>query len=261
MEHSKVIVLIRGLMRDSRHWAGFDNMLRSKDVRVITVDVPGSGRLHHLPSPTSLQSYCPHLWQQVEAQLEADFGMDRAQHISVHLVGLSMGGMLALLLAQYRPARVSKVSVINSSAANLSPWYQRFKFSGLLSALTHNWVSSIKVPSHIAHFSRLEAYTLALVSHQHQHDVKLVEQWSRYRRRNTTSMGNGARQLYASAKFVAPAIECPVQVIVANNDKLVSANCSYALAQFYQAPLEEISDCGHDASLDYPNEVAQRLLN
>ena len=45
------LVLLRGLMRDSRHWYGFDLRLAQQAVNVISVDLPGNGLLVNQPSP------------------------------------------------------------------------------------------------------------------------------------------------------------------------------------------------------------------
>ena len=55
-------VLLRGLMRDSRHWGGFPQQFQARfpDARIETVDFPGNGLLHDNVSPASVPSMAEH---------------------------------------------------------------------------------------------------------------------------------------------------------------------------------------------------------
>ncbi|QBF82091.1 alpha/beta hydrolase [Shewanella maritima] len=276
-----VIVLLRGLMRDSRHWAGFEQRLRELGHKVICIDVPGSGKLAQQSSPIVLQDYCPALIAQIREQLAEIVSLDKQSELpALHIVGLSMGGMLATLLARQLESewlqsqvavqdtqqvtqnvalKVAKVSLLNSSAGNLSPWYQRFKITGLLSAFKRQLLSPAAKPERCQHWSWFERYTLQLTSVLHHQNAKIIGDWSQYRHDNKTSVVDGARQLLAAARFNAPQLTCPLQVIVGRDDKLVSTNCSENLSRFYSAELHVIDNAGHDVTLDKPREVAELL--
>ncbi|WP_139152059.1 alpha/beta fold hydrolase, partial [Vibrio cholerae] len=100
-------VLLRGLMRDKRHWNGFDQRLRQRGGTVFTPDLPGNGLLSHQKSPLSIAKYAQAVWQQLDENLQGQ---------PFYLLGLSMGGMLAMEMAQQRPWQVKHVFVLNSSA-------------------------------------------------------------------------------------------------------------------------------------------------
>ncbi|WP_418358198.1 alpha/beta fold hydrolase [Shewanella basaltis] len=256
------LVLLRGLMRDSRHWYGFDQYLAQQAVDVITVDLPGNGTLVNQPSPTDLQEYCDPVWQQIDNALITRGKLPK--QTKVVLVGVSMGGMLALTLAAQKPARVRRVVLINSSAANLSPWYYRFQLWGLVMSLCVVSVRAIKtywskreLPNKNQWF---EAIVLTLTSQHFSKRAEVVEAWGMLRSQCRTSLANGLHQLYACARFHCPVLlPVPVSVIVANQDKLAHPKCSEKLAVFYQTQLHKIDDCGHDASLDKPQQLQQLL--
>ncbi|PKG78599.1 alpha/beta hydrolase [Shewanella sp. Actino-trap-3] len=259
------LVLLRGLMRDSRHWNGFDQRLSQQAVNVISVDLPGNGVLVNQVSPGKMQDYCDAVWQQIDAALLKQ-GTPPSQ-VNLVLVGLSMGGMLALTMAAQCRSRVQHVVLINSSAANLSPWYYRFQCWGLMMSLAHALLSVVRpyLPGQNqggtdrGHW--LEATVLDFTSRHFGQSIEVINAWSLLRLQSHTSFINGLRQLYASARFHSPVLQgtC-VSVIVANQDKLANPKCSEQLALFYQTQLLKIDDCGHDASLDQPQQLQQLLL-
>ncbi|MBB1440409.1 alpha/beta hydrolase [Shewanella sp. SG41-4] len=258
------LVLLRGLMRDSRHWYGFDQRLAQHSVNVISVDLPGNGLLVNQPSPGKMQDYCDAVWQQIDAAL-LKHGMLPSQ-VKLVLVGLSMGGMLALAMAAQCRSRVQHVVLINSSAANLSAWYKRFQCFGLMTSLVVVFARALRaslsnqVDNDKSHW--LEATVLDFTSRHLGQSLEVINAWSILRLQCHTSFINGLRQLYASARFHSPELnDIPVSVIVANQDKLAHPKCSEQLAVFYQTQLHKIDDCGHDASLDQPQQLQQLLLD
>ena len=254
-------VLLRGLMRDRRHWYGFAQRLAAAGVRVITPDLPGNGTLAEMNSPLSISAYADYVWAQIDEVLSE--GATREVLEPVCLVGLSMGGMLALEMAKNKPNRVLQVVLINSSAANLSPWYRRFQLGSLVKSAWETgrrWLNG-ELPG----VSLIEATVIQLTSECRGDDFKLIQDWSHYRQQGHTSLFNGLRQLVACASFDAPVIDylpvnVPVNVIVANRDRLAHPSCGQALAHFYQTQVIYLDDCGHDASLDKPEPLLRLLL-
>ncbi len=86
--------------------------------RVLAWDMPGYGR-----SPPLAEVTWPALAEAVEALLDAK-GLDR-----VHLVGHSMGGMVALEFAASRPGRLRSLTLSGTSSAFGKPdgeWQRKF---------------------------------------------------------------------------------------------------------------------------------------
>jgi pimeloyl-ACP methyl ester carboxylesterase len=239
-------VLLRGLMRDGRHWGDFTSLLgdhlAKRGIALVTADLPGCGRLANSLSPLSLSDYVEPVWRQIDANTRGP----------VVLIGLSMGGMVALAMAAAAPQRVAHLVLMNASAANLSPWYCRCSIGGVLLALRH----SVRVPG----TSRLEALILALTSHRHSKDPELVRRWSQYRLEQPISFANTLRQLWAAVHFSAPQITSPISIIYGEQDRLVEPGCSLALGNFYAVPALGIVDCGHDIALDQPESLLATLV-
>jgi 2-hydroxy-6-oxonona-2,4-dienedioate hydrolase len=92
------LVLVHGYLGGSSQW---DNQLPvlSQHFEVITFDLAGYGKAHHLTAPTDLAEHA----RNVLASLD-HLGVDR-----FHLLGHSMGGMVVQEITRQAPHRVKKL--------------------------------------------------------------------------------------------------------------------------------------------------------
>ncbi|MFT5788318.1 MAG: pimeloyl-ACP methyl ester carboxylesterase [Shewanella sp.] len=236
-------VLIRGLMRDKRHWRCFAEDLTAQmtavSIDVIALDTLGNGTLSQYTSPLNITAYARALVQKLE-------GHDNC------IIGLSMGGMIALEMARLAPQKVSKVVVINASAVNLSPWYARLNLKAIVTA----YLGRVKQGE--VHW--LECTALKLSSERYGDDQAMCEHWSELRLGNRSKMQNVVRQIWACANFQAPdKLQQPVFVFNGSLDRLVNPRCSVELALYYQTELIEFEQAGHDISLDSPAALIAQL--
>jgi pimeloyl-ACP methyl ester carboxylesterase len=232
-------------MRDQRHWNGFDQRLRHKGLSVITPDLPGNGERVAEISPLNIADYTAAIWQQLDATC--------AEHEPIYLLGLSMGGMLALEMARQRPWQIRHVFVLNSSAANLSLWYQRFN--------PFNVVKAFCLRTRAKGLHPLESSIVRLTSHRHHQDCGLIARWSAFRRESCPSLRNAMRQLWAAFRYQCPLVlAVPVSVLCGDRDALVSIESSRALARHFQCDLIILAYCGHDMAIDAPAKLADYLL-
>ena len=114
-------ILLRGLVREQAHWNGFADRLAAAlgtNHRVMCMDLPGNGVRHRDRSPTRIAAM-------VDAAREdlAGRGVDGP----IHLVALSLGGMVAMEWLRRFPRQVAAAALINSSAAPVSPFWHRLK--------------------------------------------------------------------------------------------------------------------------------------
>lgn len=238
------VLLIRGLLRESRHWLNFPALLSETMQRpVCTLDLPGCGVLHHEKSAASVPALRKQLQQQW-AQRYPDY-----QGKAVHLVAISMGGMLALDWALAAPEQVKSVVLINSSSAGLNPFWQRLQPSNYLKVLLCLMAGPLQ---------REELIWQMTVNSPLQPDVlKLWQQWAI---ENPVSRINALRQLWAASRFrVEQQPHCTVSVVSGLNDQLVSPLCSQALATRLNAPLFTHPQAGHDLPLETPQWLCSQL--
>lgn len=239
-------VLLRGLTRESRHWGAFPALLGSavNAGRVVTLDLPGNGRLNAQPSPTS-----------VAAMAEACRAALRLEGAPppYHLLTMSLGAMVALAWADAHPDELCGCVLINTSLRGLSPWYQRLKPRNHVRLLG---LALSKDPA----FS--ERVVLALTTrHPAAPTEALLAQWAAWRRENPVSRANTWRQLWAAARFRAPPQppRVPLLVLAGAADTLVDPRCSLRLAQAWNIPARTHPSAGHDLPLDDPAWVAHEV--
>lgn len=229
------VVLIRGLLRESRHWLHFPVLLSEKLQRpVFALDLPGCGALYQEKSAVSV----PALRKQLQQQWAQGYPQYQGQ--AVHLVAISMGGMLALDWALTAPEQVKSVVLINSSSAGLNPFWQRLLPGNYLKVLLCLLAGPIQ---------REELIWQMTVNSPVQPDV--LKQWQQWAIENPVSRINALRQLWAASRFqVTQQPACPVCVVSGLADQLVSPRCSQALANQLNAALLTHADAGHDLPLE-----------
>jgi len=238
------VVLIRGLLRESRHWLHFPALLSEKLQRpVFTLDLPGCGALYKEKSAASV----PALRHQLQQQWAERY--PQYQGKTVHLVAISMGGMLALDWALTAPEQVNSVVLINSSSAGVNPFWQRLRPSNYLKVLLCLLAGPLQ---------REELIWQMTVNSPLQPDV--LKQWQQWAIENPVSRINALRQLWAASRFrFKQSPPCSVKVFTSKNDQLVSSECSLALAEKLQAPLFIHQTAGHDLPMDAADWLIEQL--
>ncbi|MDT7838444.1 alpha/beta fold hydrolase [Aquabacterium sp. OR-4] len=255
-------VLLRGLTREAGHWGGFGAQLaqalarvpagpgpgaggRAVGVapRIVMLDLPGAGALHQARCPLQVQAMLP----ACQAQLQA-LGVAGP----VHLLGLSLGGMVATAWAATQPRQVAALVVVNTSLRPHSPVQQRLQLR------------------HLPHLLRLlapadalaaERAILALTSAWPERHAAVLADWVAIRQARPVRAANALRQLWAAARFSHPGAPPPVPTLVLGSagDGLVSPRCSQALAQAWGCAFVQHPAAGHDLPLDDGAWVAAQV--
>lgn len=229
------VLLIRGLLRESRHWLSFPLLLSEQLKRpVFTLDLPGCGLLNLQRSATSVPA--------MRAQLQQQWaeGYPQYQGQAVHLVAISMGGMLALDWALAAPEQVKSLVLMNSSSAGLNPFWQRLQPRNYLKVLLCLLAGPLK---------REELIWQMTVNSPLQPDI--LKQWQQWAIEQPVSRVNALRQLWAASRFrLTRQPDCPVTVVSGLADQLVSPRCSQALAEQLNAVLLTHAEAGHDLPLE-----------
>lgn len=241
-QHTPVL-LLRGLSREQRHWGRLRPVLSSALPNpLLSFDYAGCGELYRQHSAADIGL----LRQSVREQLQ----QSPAFNGKVHLVALSLGGMLALDWALQYPQEVASVVLINSSARPLSPFYQRLCWRNYPALLALPWLS----------LPLREQLILQLTSRKARRDPQLVKCWIGYQQQRPVSRANMLRQLWAAARFrLSAAPVCPSLVLSSAADSLVNPGCSLALARYLRAEHQQHSWAGHDIALDDPDWLASQI--
>lgn len=238
-----VWVLLRGLTRERGHWGAFPRQLaeRVSPARIVTLDLPGNGRLHHQRSPVRVSD----MIAPCRAQLQA-LGLPGPYC----LVAMSLGAMVAIAWAGAYPDEIERCVLINTSVRPFSPFHRRLRPSSYLPLLR-------LLASRDDHAS--EAIILGLTSRTHP--AAVLDDWVALRRDHRVSRLNALRQLLAAARFRAPARPPSALTLILSGaaDALVDPRCSEALAARWRLPLVLHASGGHDLPLDDGPWVAGRI--
>ena len=228
-------ILLRGLMRETRHWGDFASQLQAArgNEAVLAIDLPGNGSLHQQTSPLQVSEMVEHCRGQLQR---------RGISGPVTLVALSLGGMVAADWAQRYPQQVQRCVLINTSMRPFSPFYRRLRPSNYPALLGQGLRSQ-----------RGEAFErLILRLTSSRGDSSVLPDWCRWQQQFPVSRSNALRQLLAAARFRAPRHKPAASILVLTGakDRLVDHRCSLALASAWQTALAIHPWAGHDLPLD-----------
>ena len=238
-------VLLRGLIREQRHWGDFPAQLQRAfpAERIVTLDFPGNGSRHRENSASSIAA----MVEFVHAELA------RLQVTGpVQVLAISLGAMVAIGWAQRYPQQVQRLVLINTSVAPHNRFYQRLRPQNYLALLA----SSLRS----AHQQR-EQVIFDLTSNSPRRRSELVARWRSYAEEFPVSRRNSCRQLLAALRYRAPlqAPAVPLLLLAGAGDRLVNPCCSSRLAALWHAPLRLHATAGHDLPLDDANWIIQQL--
>ena len=237
-------VLLRGLMREARHWGGFPAQLQQAfpNATIITPDLPGNGRLWRERSPARIEDMVEHC----RATLR-----DLGHTPPYHLLALSLGGMVAKCWSEAHPEEVSAMVLINTSMRPTNPFHHRLRPANYAALMRMAFESDP---------ARREETILRLTSARGAVPDVLAA-WSGYARQCPVSRVNALRQLLAAARFRANGAPVATRVLLlaSSGDRLVNPQCSQTLAQAWGAKLAEHSQAGHDLPLDDPAWLMQQV--
>jgi pimeloyl-ACP methyl ester carboxylesterase len=238
-------ILLRGLMRETRHWGAFPQILSGyfPDAEIVMLDLPGNGSLYRERSPSTVQEMTEACRRQLTARGIAP---------PFNLLALSLGAMVACDWSTRYPDEIDKAVLINTSLRPFSPFYQRLR--------PGNYPALMRLALGNPDAATRERTILRLTSNRHS-PASLLSEWMRYLREHPVDRENALRQLLAAMRYSAPqqAPRASLLILCGGADKLVNPRCSAALSRSWQAPLRVHDTGGHDLPLDEPVWVAQQI--
>jgi len=234
------IVFIHGLGSSARDWE-YQVPFFAPRYRVVVFDVRGHGRSDKPPGPYSVPLFA----QDTAALIRA------LEAAPAHVVGISMGGMIALQLAVDEPALVRSLVVVNSGPELVVRTFrerlmilQRFLIVRLLGMRKMGEVLSQRL------FPRPDQAPLRQM---------FVERWAEndpraYREAMRALVGWSVADRLGD-------IRCPTLVIASDQDYTpVSAKEAY-VARMPNARLVVIPNAHHAVTVERPDEFNQVLLD
>jgi pimeloyl-ACP methyl ester carboxylesterase len=237
-------ILLRGLTREAGHLGEFPGLLQQAfpGVRVVALDLPGNGGLARERSPLRLEAMAARAREDA-----ARLGLTPP----CRLLGLSMGGMVAVAWAQAHPGEVASCVLLSTSFAGFNPLHRRLR--------PEAWLRLLALAAHPGPAGK-ERRILDLTS-CHPPAPSLVTDWAALRRSRPVRLSNALRQLLASARFRAPeAAPVPTLLLAGAGDRLVDPRCTEAMARRWACPGGIHPEAGHDLGLDAGDWVVAQIL-
>ncbi|MEQ1878797.1 MAG: alpha/beta hydrolase [Bdellovibrionia bacterium] len=241
-------LLLRGWAREQRHWGGFPKRLQEEiggSGRVICLDHPGFGTEFSRLSPFSLEEIVEDLryrWRQLKPSENS------------YVIGISLGGMIALQWAKQFPKDWRGTVVINSSIAGYSkPWERLFmkNLKKLRQALFEK--DAVKRERLVLEMTtRLSPDKIA----------ELSETWAAYSGEFPALKRNILAQLWAASRFrlgAPPPVD--TLVLASRQDGLVNPKCSETLSVKTGFPIQWHPEAGHDLTLEDPAWASRSIVS
>ena len=229
-------VLLRGLIREQRHWEDFPRLLRqaNPDKQIVTLDVAGNGERFREVSPTSIRGMMESVRRRLAQQGHA---------APCHLIAISMGAMIGLEWLVEHPKELESAVLMNTSLRAFNPFYER------LNPQNYSLMGKSLVTRDLV---QKERNILAITSNLRSDHEAIAERWARYARERPIARINALRQLAAAARYRAPRHAPHNRILILNGagDRLVHPECSITLARHWQLPFMQHPHAGHDLTLD-----------
>ena len=244
----RTVLLINGLARSSRHWFDFPDYLVKKGLRIILVDNRGFGRSKHLN--LGLRSRASDFAQDIMLVLEKENIED------LHVVGLSLGGMIALELAGLIPTQVKSLTIVNSSAANTH--HMRISSKGLLKLGKMGLQRSVEMRT------KVELQALTTLDEKSTRYKEVFDAFVEYEKMEPVKVQNVPLQLNAAIHFklepIRQNIKMPLLVLYSSHDAFVPNQNSFGLQKkLPQATVRCIEGKGHELMIEDPEGVSRLI--
>lgn len=236
-------ILLRGLTRGQGHWGDFPNLLQKKGVEIEFLEIPGNGTLHKLKTPTEVLEVISYLRSSSRFVSSSE---------SFNILGLSLGGMLALKWAEFYPEKIGTVAVVNSSLKQYSNFYERLSPQLYMKLLRALFEKDVRVS---------ERHILEMVSNNPNIVEKYLNYFLEFSDKNPVSKENFIRQLILASKVeIKFPIKADLKIISSAADRLVNPICTHRIAE--KAGVDPIihPSAGHDIPLDEPHWLIEVLL-
>ena len=239
-------VLLRGLARESAHWGDFIGLLQTAfpDANVTMLDLPGTGRFHKEISPRSVRAITDSVRHRA-----LDKGCLQQP---VTILAISLGAMVAWEWMRNYPDDICGASLINTSFADLSPFYHRLR-----------WQSYGKFATIIMKLDKRNRETaiLQLVSNRRDQDEQISRLWEKIQNQRPISLKNSFQQLIAAASYCPGDVKPrqPILLLNSKGDRLVAPICSEAIHKKWNLEIRSHPWGGHDLTLDDAAWVALQL--
>lgn len=237
------VVLIHGAQNDHSVWASQSRYFAHHGYNVLALDLPGHGR----SGGPALQSI-----EQMADWLLAL--LDAAGISSAHLIGHSMGSLIALEAAYRAPARIQKLALLGTA-------YPMQVSDALLDAAKNQEdaaIDMVNIWSHAHQFHQASAsspgFSLLGISR------RLMQRISQINPAHVFHTDFSACNAYANGEAAAHGVACPTLFLIGKKDMMTPPKATQILRQaIANKQVVVIENCGHAMMSEQADAVLNHL--
>lgn len=240
----KNIILLRGLVRESRHWGDFPQKLQEAlpEYNIHTPEIQGVGKYNQTISPDNLSDMIDFMREQVKEYLGKE----------TIIIAISLGGMITKQWSEKYPKDFGKMILINTSFKGVNSLFHRLKPNAIMKFF------DIFLTGNLA---MRERKILELVSNVTEKIDQAHPAWIKIQEEAPVHRKSFINQIKAALKFnpseIKPTI--PLLLIASRADRLCDYNCTLKLHQLWGGTLKLHQTAGHDIPLDDPKWLIQKI--
>jgi pimeloyl-ACP methyl ester carboxylesterase len=240
------VLLIHGWGGSGRYWQSTVERLRDRFTLVVP-DLPGVGRALPVRRPFDMPAQA--------AALEALLARLRIER--AHVVGHSMGGGIALLLAARRPELIDRLALTAISlfrSERERAFFRRItEVAGVMMRLRANWMADL--PFLTRQFAARFFYSLPADPSVLRDGFLDYLQMDR-----ATALASARSAASPAIEAAARHVAAPTLLVAARQDQVMPPeNVPFTLAAIAGSRVRWIERCGHLPMIEHPDEYAAIL--
>ncbi len=244
------VILIHGFSVPSFIYDPTFKFLSQAGLQILRYDLFGRGLSDRPPVRNNLDFFLRQLTELIEA-----LRFTR----KVHLIGLSMGGLIASAFAARRPERIASLVLIDPSGAKAldASWALRFARIPILSEIVFGQLGERILVNSAAK----DLYGPVLVARL-QEQFRSQMRYKGFTRSILSTIRNDMLGAHLDIYRALGKLDLPTLLFWGRNDRTIPFEQSGLLRQIMpNIELHVIEDCGHIPHYEKPNEVNPILLN
>jgi pimeloyl-[acyl-carrier protein] methyl ester esterase len=243
-------LFLKGLARGQVHWDRQPKVFEAHvpGSRVHTIDLPGIGEAHGLQAPWRMAEIVEDIRGRFQ-ELRQGPDLDATQPWSI--LGISLGGMIAMEWITSHPREFENAVIITSSAGNVSPPWKR-----LLPSVGPHYIRAALTKDLVERGRRALTVT---INNEERRD-ELVQSYLELAGECPMPFKVIQRQLVAATGWRAPkALPIPTLFLGSHADGMVHPSCTPALAARFAAPFRMHESAGHEIPHEDPSWIADQV--
>lgn len=256
------VVLLHGWSDSADTWRCVLDRLGRQGRRAVAVDLPGFGtadRLGDGPMLPQLDAFAAAALAYAGAGSRRGGRRTPARGV---VVGNSLGGCIALRLAERVPASVGRVVALAPAGLDMARWLTLIEHDQVLRVLVH---APVPFPGRIVQSAVARAYRSLAFADASEVAPEVARTFAKHhpdRAALVRMLASGRRMLpELHDPFDFGAIRCDVQLVWGDCDRLVfHRGAKRLLAAVPGSRLELMERCGHSPQIERPDRVVELLL-